>query len=69
MAHWKGVFREKGEELRGAVEEWQQKRAASGPRLTTGFLDGASPIVDVYELKVRLRCGWVGWLGAGSWEV
>ena len=66
MAHWKGVFREKGEELRGAVEEWQQKRAASGPRLTTGFLDGASPIVDVYELKVRLR--WVGGL-AGSWEL
>ena len=45
-----------GEELRAAVEEWQQKRGTpvGGQRLTTAFLDGTHPIVDVYELKV----GW-----------
>ena len=45
-----------GEELRAAVEEWQAKRSHSSdaPRLTTGFLDGTHPIVDAYELKVRL---------------
>ncbi len=41
-----------GEELRHAVEEWQMKRGTVGPRLTTGFLDGTNPIVDMYELKV-----------------
>lgn len=45
--------REKGEELRAAVEEWQTKRAVPEPRLTTGFLDGIQPIVDSYELKVQ----------------
>ncbi|KAL4436854.1 hypothetical protein ABPG75_003993 [Micractinium tetrahymenae] len=59
VSHWKGVFREKGEELRAAVEEWQVKRgtaaAAGAQRLTTAFLDGIYPIVDVYELKVRLE--------------
>ena len=44
--------REKGEELRAAVEEWQTKREVPEPRLTTGFLDGVVPIVDSYELKV-----------------
>lgn len=36
------------------MEEWQQKRGtpAGGQRLTTAFLDGTHPIVDVYELKV-----------------
>lgn len=53
VAHWKGVFREKGEELRAAVEEWQVKRSGPGARqLTTAFLDGTHPVVDVYELKV-----------------
>lgn len=47
-----GWCREKGEELRAAVEEWQTKRAVPEPRLTTGFLDGIQPIVDSYELKV-----------------
>ncbi len=47
--------REKGEELRAAVEEWQTKRAVPEPRLTTGFLDGIQPIVDSYELKVHLK--------------
>ena len=55
-------MREKSEELRAAVEEWQQRAdsesavpcAPPRPRLTTGFLDGTHPIVDVYELKVGL---------------
>lgn len=54
-------MREKSEELRGAVEEWQARadssEAASAPprpRLLACFLDGAHPIVDVYELKVRV---------------
>lgn len=38
------------------MEEWQVKRgtaaAAGAQRLTTAFLDGIYPIVDVYELKV-----------------
>ncbi|KAL6785276.1 hypothetical protein ACKKBG_A03170 [Auxenochlorella protothecoides x Auxenochlorella symbiontica] len=55
VAAWRDVFRARGSELRGAVEEWQQKRDASGSRLTTGFLDGVRPVVDVYELKVRLE--------------
>ena len=46
------ICREKGEELRAAVEEWQTKREVPEPRLTTGFLDGIVPIVDSYELKV-----------------
>eukprot|EP00891_Asterochloris_glomerata_P005711 jgi/Astpho2/5711/e_gw1.00079.125.1_t len=48
-------MRERGEELRTAVEEWQDKRSVPQPRLTTGFLDGTHPIVDSYELKVRLE--------------
>ncbi|PSC74445.1 MAP kinase phosphatase with leucine-rich repeats 3 [Micractinium conductrix] len=58
VAHWKAVFREKGEELRAAVEEWQAKQGpapAGAQRLTTAFLDGTHPVVDVYELKVRLE--------------
>lgn len=62
VAGWQGFrvrdnplpCREKGEELRAAVEEWQTKRAVPEPRLTTGFLDGIQPIVDSYELKVLL---------------
>ena len=46
------ICREKGEELRAAVEDWQTKREVPEPRLTTGFLDGIVPIVDSYELKV-----------------
>ncbi|CAL8468092.1 g7631 [Coccomyxa elongata] len=57
LDHWKAAMRERGEELRAAVEEWQAKRAScsGAPRLTTGFLDGTCPIVDAYELKVRLE--------------
>ncbi|KAL3152607.1 hypothetical protein ABBQ32_001625 [Trebouxia sp. C0010 RCD-2024] len=55
LDHWKAEMREKGEELRAAVEEWQTKREVPEPRLTTGFLDGIVPIVDSYELKVRLE--------------
>ena len=52
-ALWVQVMRERGEELRTAVEEWQDKRSVPQPRLTTGFLDGTHPIVDSYELKVH----------------
>jgi hypothetical protein len=43
-----------GEELRAAVEEWQAKHSRPDMplQLTTGFLDGTSPVVDIYELKV-----------------
>lgn len=37
------------------MEEWQAKRGpapAGAQRLTTAFLDGTHPVVDVYELKV-----------------
>ncbi|KDD73181.1 hypothetical protein H632_c2452p0, partial [Helicosporidium sp. ATCC 50920] len=41
------------------AESWQDSWADPSPplppRLTTGFLDGARPIVDVYELAVRLE--------------
>ena len=35
------------------MEEWQHKRGTpeGGQRLTTAFLDGTHPVVDVYELK------------------
>lgn len=56
---WPWAVARAGEELRAAVEEWQVKRgtaaAAGAQRLTTAFLDGIYPIVDVYELKVGLR--------------
>jgi predicted protein tyrosine phosphatase len=103
VAGWKAAFRARSEELRAAVEAWEQRQAGAradvaaaaaaaaasdGPaaeaeaaaralaaalgvgadadadadagtssagRLTTGFLDGASPVVDLYELKVRLE--------------
>jgi hypothetical protein len=65
------AIRGKTEELRLAVESWQQ-RAAGGEStspaapigtalgmerlmLSTGFLDGTFPIVDAYELKVMLK--------------
>jgi hypothetical protein len=38
VAQWKTIFRERCEELRAAVEEWQIKRAAS--TLTTPITDG-----------------------------
>eukprot|EP00210_Caulerpa_lentillifera_P003123 g2984.t1 len=42
-----------GKELKGAILRWQQRHNEREP-ITTGFLDGASPIVDAYELKLRL---------------
>ena len=44
-----------GVELKAAVEEWQRKRNVPEPRLTTGFLEGTHPVVDVYELKVSIQ--------------
>lgn len=34
------------------MEDWQAKSGASGLCMTTGFLDGTQPVVDIYELKV-----------------
>lgn len=42
------------EELKSAVFEWQ-KRHEVCVCLTTGFLEGNHPIVDAYELKLRLE--------------
>ena len=41
------------------MEEWQHKRGTpeGGQRLTTAFLDGTHPVVDVYELKASAREG------------
>ncbi|GMH39416.1 hypothetical protein BSKO_07314 [Bryopsis sp. KO-2023] len=53
IGHWKKVMRSREEELKKAVLEWQERRGVERC-LTTGFLDGTHPIVDAYELKVRL---------------
>lgn len=45
------ICRERGDELRRAVGEWQARHALERV-LTTGFLDGTHPTVDTYELKV-----------------
>lgn len=42
------------EELKCAVFEWQDRHEVDSC-LTTGFLDGNHPIVDAYELKLRLE--------------
>lgn len=42
-----------GKELKEAIVDWQ-KRHNEKDLISTGFLDGASPIVDIYELKLRL---------------
>ncbi|GIM08174.1 hypothetical protein Vretimale_12277 [Volvox reticuliferus] len=54
VQHWKELFRNRGEELKAAVGEWQSRHRLDKV-LTTGFLDGTHPIVDTYELKVRLE--------------
>ncbi|KXZ56110.1 hypothetical protein GPECTOR_2g992 [Gonium pectorale] len=54
VQHWKEVFRTRGEELKAAVGEWQSRHQLERV-LTTGFLDGTHPIVDTYELKIRLE--------------
>lgn len=59
LAFWKDTMRTRGVEMRSAMEEWQDRRFSeqdnAPSRLTTGFLDGNNPIVDIYELKVRLE--------------
>lgn len=44
--------RERGVQLREAVDEWTARNGVARGELTTGFLDGTHPLVDVYELKV-----------------
>lgn len=46
--------------LRSAAEEWQQRHGVARV-LTMGFLSGAQPIVDMYELKVGLLASVVCW--------
>ncbi|CAG9460424.1 unnamed protein product [Pedinophyceae sp. YPF-701] len=57
LQSWVVAIRERCSELRAAVVAWQNKRSRdpSIPLLTTGFLDGTFPVVDTYELKVRLQ--------------
>jgi predicted protein tyrosine phosphatase len=43
------------EALAALVTSPRSAAASSGAKLTTGFLDGTAPIVDIYELKVRLE--------------
>ncbi|KAF6258122.1 protein-tyrosine phosphatase-like protein [Scenedesmus sp. NREL 46B-D3] len=54
MAHWTAVFRERGAELSEAIASWQTRHHLAAV-LSTGFLDGSHPIVDAYELGVRLQ--------------
>lgn len=58
---WNGVYRTRCAELRAALEEWQSRHMAADKicsnvlmPLSTGFLEGTRPVVDMYELKVRL---------------
>jgi len=39
--------------LAGAIAAWQSRQSLERV-LTTGFLDGTHPLVDAYELSVRL---------------
>eukprot|EP00803_Ostreobium_quekettii_P002330 evm.model.scf_303EXC.1 EVM.evm.TU.scf_303EXC.1 scf_303EXC:1395-14605(+) len=56
VQRWKEVFRSREADLRTAVGEWQHRHGLHSARfLTTGFLDGTHPIVDAYELKIRLE--------------
>lgn len=48
------VFTHAGGDLSGAIASWQQRHQLAAV-LSTGFLDGSHPIVDAYELGVRLQ--------------
>ena len=56
VAQWAAVFRERTEELRAAVEEWQAKRAPGAHRLTTGFLEGSHPVVGGLAAQYSHSC-------------
>lgn len=43
-----------GTELSAAITAWQSRHQQAAV-LSTGFLDGSHPIVDAYELGVRLQ--------------
>jgi hypothetical protein len=43
-----------GGELSAAIASWQERHQLAAV-LSTGFLDGSHPIVDAYELGVRLQ--------------
>ncbi len=50
-----GVSEEDLDRLAALITSPRSAAASSGAKLTTGFLDGTAPIVDIYELKVRLE--------------
>ncbi|KAI8470555.1 MAG: hypothetical protein J3K34DRAFT_509307 [Monoraphidium minutum] len=54
VAAWKERFRERGATLAAAIISWQARHHLERV-LTTGFLDGSHPLVDGYELSVRLE--------------
>ncbi len=49
------LFDEELDYLAALATSPRSAAASSGAKLTTGFLDGTAPIVDIYELKVRLE--------------
>jgi hypothetical protein len=51
---WNFNFTPAGGELSAAIASWQQRHQLAAV-LSTGFLDGSHPIVDAYELGVRLQ--------------
>eukprot|EP00889_Picochlorum_renovo_P002419 jgi/Picre1/29449/NNA_004837.t1 len=62
LEDWNVLLGSKCVELRNALEKWQSRSSDAGPcskryemTLTTGFLQGIRPVVDLYELKVRLQ--------------
>lgn len=62
LEDWNVLLGSKCVELRNALEKWQSRSSDTGPcskryemTLTTGFLQGIRPVVDLYELKVRLQ--------------
>ena len=62
LEDWNILLGSKCVELRNALEKWQSRLSDAGQcsnrhemTLTTGFLQGIRPVVDLYELKVRLQ--------------
>lgn len=71
------ALRERFEEVQATLDLWRSKAGVEG-QLTTGFLDSAQPLVQAYELKIRLehilsRAGAMqeaaGRLDADAWQV
>lgn len=54
LSSMSAVLRERNASLVAAIQGWQERNRLERV-LTTGFLDGQSPITDSYELAVRLQ--------------